>query len=210
MARFEVGDKVKIVSGRFYNSSDGKTPTGNSKGQWNGKEVYITKVKNGAKYPYHVSTGTKLGSGDLGWLKKEQISGYKIGGQNIKDEFAWTQENGGEIIRRSDGAILTPVKGATVFNAQQTDALWNLSKSLIGKSVTPTINPSAIVSNTNTHGDINLSFEGGISMYGVNDPETFAKNLADSLNNNTRIKKIIQDNTLGVALGKNSLNGLRH
>ena len=205
-----VGDKVTLVSGKFYNTSGGGSPTGNSKGRYNGSQVYITKIAPGAKYPYHISTGNRLGSGDLGWISLDKLKGYATGGRNIKDELAWTQEDGGEIIRRSDGAILTPVKGATVFNAQQTDALWNLSKSLIGKSVTPTINPSAIVSNTNTHGDINLSFEGGISMYGVNDPETFAKNLADSLNNNTRIKKIIQDNTLGIALGKNSLNGLRH
>lgn len=200
------GDKVKIVSGRFYNSSDGKTPTGNSKGQWNGKEVYITKVKNGAKYPYHVSTGTKLGSGDLGWLKKEQISGYKIGGQNIKDEFAWTQENGGEIIRRSDGAILTPVKGATVFNAQQTDALWNLSKSLIGNSgnLANTNIPDMVLKNGNQ--TINNDVRMDITLPNVTNYDEFVTQLkADS-----KFEKFVQSITFGNALGKNTLNKRRY
>ena len=200
------GDKVKIVSGRFYNSSDGKTPTGNSKGQWNGKEVYITKVKNGAKYPYHVSTGTKLGSGDLGWLKKEQISGYKIGGQNIKDELAWTQENGGEIIRRSDGAILTPVKGATVFNAQQTDALWNLSKSLIGNSgnLANTNIPDMVLKNGNQ--TINNDVRMDITLPNVTNYDEFVTQLkADS-----KFEKFVQSITFGNALGKNTLNKRRY
>ena len=200
------GDKVKIVSGRFYSSSDGKTPTGNSKGQWNGKEVYITKVKNGAKYPYHVSTGTKLGSGDLGWLKKEQISGYKIGGQNIKDEFAWTQENGGEIIRRSDGAILTPVKGATVFNAQQTDALWNLSKSLIGNSgnLANTNIPDMVLKNGNQ--TINNDVRMDITLPNVTNYDEFVTQLkADS-----KFEKFVQSITFGNALGKNTLNKRRY
>ena len=208
-----VGDKVTLVSGKVYNTSGGGSPTGNSKGQYNGSQVYITKIAPGAKYPYHISTGNRLGSGDLGWISLDKLKGYATGGRNIMDDFIWTQEGGkGEIVRTSDGALLTPIggKGGMVFNNAQSEALWNLTKSLVNQPSLPTINPSSVVTNARRGGDIHLSFEGGISMYGVNDPETFAKNLADSLNNNTRIKKIIQDNTLGVALGKNSLNGLRH
>lgn len=125
----KIGDKVTFLSGKYYYDSQGKTPLG-SKNQ--GKQVYITNIntKSWATHPYHISTGNKLGSGDLGWLKLNQISGYATGKKNFLDnEIAWTQENGKEfIVRPSDGAILTPIaKGDSVLNAQASGNIWDMA-----------------------------------------------------------------------------------
>lgn len=125
----KIGDKVKFVSGKYYYDSQGKNPLGS---KYQGKEVYITNIneKSWATHPYHISTGKKLGSGDLGWLKLNQISGYATGKKNfLSDELAWTQEAGKEfIIRPSDGAILTPLaKSDSVLSAAASSNLWDMA-----------------------------------------------------------------------------------
>lgn len=124
----EVGDKVKYNSGIYYENSYG----GGRHGSHNrGKNVYITKIHKGSPYPYHISTGKKLGSGDLGWLKLSQISGYAVGAKNLpNDELAWTQEGNKEeyIIRKSDGAILTPIaKQGDVLTHQASGNIWKMA-----------------------------------------------------------------------------------
>lgn len=124
----EVGDKVKYNSGIYYEDSYG----GGRHGSHNrGGSVYITKIHSGSPYPYHISTGKKLGSGDLGWLKLSQISGYATGVKNLPNsELAWTQEGNKEeyIIRKSDGAILTPIaKKGSVLNHKASGNIWNMA-----------------------------------------------------------------------------------
>lgn len=125
--KLKVGDKVTYKSGEYYNSSDGSAPTGHKN---RGKKVYITKINSGAQKPYHISTGKKLGNGDLGWLTKSQLN-YAKGAKNIlKDQMAWTNENwkngGAEtIVRKSDGAILTPLpKDSRIYNAMASKNMW--------------------------------------------------------------------------------------
>ena len=128
----KIGDRVKYVNGQYYYDSQGKKPLGSHK---KGEYVYITNInkKNWATHGYHISTGNKLGKGDLGWLKLNQLSGYATGKKNfLDDEIAWTQENGLEeyIVRPSDGAILTPIaRKGSVLNAQASDNLWNMTNS---------------------------------------------------------------------------------
>ena len=129
--KVKIGDRVKFLSGKYYYDSQGVNPAGSKN---HGKYVYITNVNNKkwATHPIHISTGKKLGSGDLGWLKKNQISGYATGKKNFLDnEIAWTQENGKEfIVRPSDGAILTPIaKGDSVLNAQASGNIWDMANS---------------------------------------------------------------------------------
>lgn len=124
----EVGDKVKYNSGIYYEDSYG----GGRHGSHNrGGSVYITKIHKGSPYPYHISTGKRLGSGDLGWLKLSQISGYATGVKNLPNsELAWTQEGNREeyIIRKSDGAILTPIaKKGSVLNHEASGNIWNMA-----------------------------------------------------------------------------------
>lgn len=125
----KVGDRVKFVSGQYYYDSQGKQPLGYHN---RGGYVYITKIStaNWSTHPYHISTGKKLGSGDLGWLKLNQLSGYATGKKKISNnEYAWTQENGQEfIVRPSDGAILTPVaKGDSVLSATASGNIWSMA-----------------------------------------------------------------------------------
>ena len=127
----KVGDKVKFVSGQYYYDSQGAKPLGS---KYQGKEVYITAVntKSWATHPYHISTGSKMGKGDLGWLKLDQLSGYAVGKKNfLDDEIAWTQENGREfIVRPSDGAILTPIaKGDSVLTSTASNNIWDMANS---------------------------------------------------------------------------------
>ena len=127
----KVGDKVKFLSGKYYYDSQGKKPLGS---KYQGKEVYITNInkKSWATHPYHISTGKKLGKGDLGWLKLNQLSGYAAGKKSFLDsELAWTQENGQEfIVRPSDGAILTPIaKGDSVLTSTASKNIWDMANS---------------------------------------------------------------------------------
>ena len=127
----KIGDRVKYVSGQYYYDSQGKKPLGSHN---LGKYVYITNIneKDWATHGYHISTGKKLGSGDLGWLKLNQISGYATGKKNFLDnEIAWTQEDGKEfIVRPSDGAILTPVaKGDSILTSAASKNIWDFANS---------------------------------------------------------------------------------
>ena len=113
---------------KYYEDSYG----GGRHGSHNrGGSVYITKIHKGSPYPYHISTGKRLGSGDLGWLKLSQISGYATGVKNLPNsELAWTQEGNKEeyIIRKSDGAILTPIaKKGSVLNHEASGNIWNMA-----------------------------------------------------------------------------------
>lgn len=128
----KIGDRVKYVSGQYYYDSQGREPLGSKN---KGEYVYITNIntRDWATHGYHISTGNKLGKGDLGWLKLNQLSGYASGKKDfLNDEVAWTQEGGLEeyIVRPSDGAILTPIaKKGSVLNAQASNNLWNMSNS---------------------------------------------------------------------------------
>lgn len=73
-----IGDKVTFLSGSYFYDSSGTNPSGS---KYHGKQVYITNLKtDGRKKPIHISTGASLGNGDLGWINKDQISGYDTGG----------------------------------------------------------------------------------------------------------------------------------
>lgn len=122
---------------------------------------------------------------------------YKSGSHNIsKKQLAWTQDGGSELIYRAvDGAILTPLNmGDKVFTHQMSENLWNLAQV---PNLNMAKNSIAPVSN------LTISID-GIEMHGVNDPVEFTKQLTNNLSNNSQVKKIIQDNTIGLALGNNS------
>lgn len=124
-----VGDKVTFTSGWYYYDSYGSSPAGH---QYQGSSVYITNINTRGSKPYHISTGSRLGDGDLGWLTLEQIRGYASGKRKLlSDEAAWTQENGSEmIIRPSDGAVLTPLaKNDSVLSATASRNIFDMANS---------------------------------------------------------------------------------
>lgn len=69
--RFKIGDKVWYDAGKYRYNSSGNLPCGD---KHRGEMVYVTYVSPIGEYGYHISTGNKLGDGDLGWVKAEQIS----------------------------------------------------------------------------------------------------------------------------------------
>lgn len=89
-----VGDKVIFASGKYFYSSDGKSPAGN---ELLGQEVYITSVNNEswAQKKYHISRTPRFGERDLGWVSLDQLRGYASGTKKFV--------NGSEIVRINEG-----------------------------------------------------------------------------------------------------------
>lgn len=212
--KIQVGDKVKFVSGKYYETPYG---TGNSGYQKRGSYVYITKVASSGSKKYHISTGNKLGKGDLGWLTKSQISGYASGAYNIrKDELAWTQEgskqnpNKSEIIiepsgrmltRSSDGAMLMHIaKGTSVLNGTASKNMYNFandpSKFISGLGVGH-FSTSGLRDTVNQN--VSVTNEISFTLPNVMNYE----DMVNKMQNDTRIRKSIQDITIGAINGKN-------
>ena len=116
----KVGDKVIFDNGNYYGSSDGSGRSGKS--NLNGT-VYITKISSGSTYPYHISTGSKFGSGDLGWVKLNQLKHYATGGHVDKDQWAFVNEDGQELIKYEGGTLIPLPGGGDVINAEKTKIL---------------------------------------------------------------------------------------
>lgn len=201
----KVGDKVKFVSGKYYYDSQGVTPAGS---KYQGKEVYITSIntKSWATHPYHISTGSKLGNGDLGWLKLDQISGYAVGKQNfLDDEIAWTQENGREfIVRPSDGAILTPIaKGDSVLTSAASNNIWDMANSpveFIKDNLG--IGSASVPSAQNVNNNITQHFENVTfsmpNVHGYND-------LLTEMQRDPKFEKLVLSMTIDRIAGRSSL-----
>lgn len=149
-----VGDAVTFVSGRYYYSSDGNSPSGN---QMLGQTVYIGHINNKpwATRPYAIYRDKALKQG-LGWVTLDQLQGYKKGTKSVpKNGLAWTQEgsNGKSkpelIVRKKDGAIITDVhRGDAIIPNNLTENLFEWGalspKQMLGdmmmKPVMPMIN----------------------------------------------------------------------
>lgn len=199
-----VGDRVKYVSGNYYLDSYGTSPLGYHN---RGGYVYITAINSRGSKPYHISTGSRLGSGDLGWLTLAQLAGYAKGKRLIdNDELAWTQENGAEmIVRPSDGAILTPLaKNDSVLNAAATQNIWDMANDPssfvrdnlgIGGS---SVSPAATAGNTNYTQDIqNVTFNfPNVKNY---------EELLVSMKKDRNFERLINAMTLDKIAGKNSM-----
>lgn len=191
-----VGDKVTFVSGRYTQDSYGQ---GRSGQKYQGQQVYITKINLKGSKPYHISTGSTLGDGDLGWVTLDQLSGYAKGSRGIsKNQYAWTQENGAEIIRTSDGALLTPLnRGDQVFTADMSRKLFDFAKSDIPNSL---LQNQDLIKNSTT-GTINNQNDITINLPNVTNYEQFKA----EMKKDGKLQSWMQEITFGQAIGKNSL-----
>ena len=196
-----VGTRVN-ATGNWYYDSYGTTPTGNVN-RFKPDYFEIDKIVNGRAYPYHIQAiirGKRAGGN--GWVKGNQI-GYKNGLKEATyDHLAWTQEDGGEIIRRSDGSILTPItRGTTVFTREMTDNLWNIAKQNPEKfyqNAMPTMNTFAT---TNRGGDVTISI-GDIKLDGIQNPDQFAQALIGVVQDYSKVQKVLQAATVDLVAGK--------
>lgn len=201
----KIGDRVKYVDGIYYYDSQGKKPLGShNKGEY----VYITNInkKSWATHPYHVSTGNKLGKGDLGWLKLNQLSGYSIGKKKfLGDEYAWTQEDGQEyIIRPSDGAILTPIaKSDSVLTSAASNNIWNMANSP-AEFIKDNLNLGSanVPNNSNVQSNYTQNFDKVIfnmpNVHGYNE-------LLSEMQKDPKFEKLILSMTFDQVTGKSSL-----
>ena len=72
-----VGETVTYTGGDYFETSAGSGKHGQ---RGPGKQVQITKIKEGANYPIHVISSDSA----YGWLKKSQLSGFDTGGYTGK------------------------------------------------------------------------------------------------------------------------------
>lgn len=195
-----IGDLVTYVSGKYHEDSwgNGRSGSQNLNGQ-----VYITKIAASSPYPYHISRGSTLGNGDLGWVTLDQLRGYKTGSKKINgDQWAWTQENGSEVIYdASNKSMLTPLGDKDmVFDAESSKRLWELSQGNF-----PFINIPSIVPDTNgirNTGIINNDNNINITLPNVTNYDDFKQ----QLQSDNKFVGFMQEVTLGQALGKPKLN----
>ena len=207
--KIQVGDKVKYVSGEYYNDSYGGNPHGHSN---RGGYVYITKINTKGTYPYHISTGKKLGSGDRGWLKKKQISGYARGAKRIaENELGWTNENwetdGFETyVRKADGAILTPLsKDSRIYNAMASENMWRAANDPSGYIRQYSGNSGVVVKNV-PQATQNTQIQMGDSQFNITLPSV--KNYDEfkaAMQKDKSFTRFIQSITIDPIAGK-SLN----
>lgn len=196
-----VGTRVN-ATGNWYYDSYGTAPTGNVN-RFKPDYFEIDKIVNGRAYPYHIQAIIKgKRAGGNGWIKGNQI-GYKNGLKEATyDHLAWTQEEGAEIIRRSDGSILTPItRGTTVFTREMTDNLWNIAKQNPEKfyqNAMPTMNTFAT---TNRGGDVTVSI-GDIKLDGIQNPDQFAQALIGVVKDYSKVQKVLQAATVDLVAGK--------
>ena len=196
-----VGTRVN-ATGNWYYDSYGTAPTGNVN-RFKPDYFEIDKIANGRAYPYHIQAIIKgKRAGGNGWVKGNQI-GYKNGLKEATyDHLAWTQEEGAEIIRRSDGSILTPItRGTTVFTREMTDNLWNIAKQNPEKfyqNAMPTMNTFAT---TNRGGYVTVSI-GDIKLDGIQNPDQFAQALIGVVKDYSKVQKVLQAATVDLVAGK--------
>lgn len=201
--KLQVGDKVTFKSGKYYYSPDGQTPTGS---KYQGKQVYITKINTAswATKPYHISTGKKLGSGDLGWLTKSQLSGYATGLKYAnKDEDAWVNELGSEsIINPTGSAIVTHVaKGSTILDAQATKNIWDMANDPSDFIGSHSFNIPGMSDNSSSGNFYSNVGSVNIDVSGVTDYKEFYNELIQD----SKFEKAIQAMTIGRAVGGSAL-----
>lgn len=147
----------------------------------------------------------------LEWLKKNGYGAknYASGGFNLKKQLAWTQENGDleYIIRKSDGAILTPIgRGDSVLNSEASKNLWDMATNpmqFIKDNMVMSIpNVSAIGGNNNVENNIQMT----ITLPGVSNYQEFVTRLQSD----AKFEKMIVDVTSSALTGNNSLSKYRH
>lgn len=167
----------------------------------------IQKIVNKMDKDGYVHNGTWKGKYQgITSLSAYHYNKFARGSKNIGyDQYAWTQENGPEIIvRKSDGAILTPLsKNDSVLTASATKNIWDMAntpndfilKSLQGANGIPRI----------AHGgaQVTQNFENvTFSMPNVRSYDEMLRQMQHDNN----FEKLINSMTLDVIAGKSSFN----
>ena len=214
--KVEIGDAVKFLSGSYYYSSDGQTPTGD---EMHGQTVYITHINTAswAKKQYHIARD-KAGTRPLGWVDISQISGFKNGTDYVPyDQLATVAEDGAEGIVHADGR-LEKVKALSesdaVINNKSFRNLLNFSANpvevlrdaILGNQIIPkdfidVSTPVAPVTNNVTN---NITNTVNIDVDNPADYNEFYKEIMTRFQNDKKAETMVQDMTIGRLNGKSN------
>lgn len=144
-------------------------------------------------------------------------SSYTGSSEQNKAMIKLMKENGfakggtiGSLIKSTgeDGFVLART-GEEVLSLEKISALKDAFISIDPivdnlKNLTSTTLPKLSATNLQKIQDVSIQI-GDIQMYGVNNPEEFASQLKSTINTDSSVRKILNDVTLGNALGKNTL-----
>lgn len=145
-------------------------------------------------------------------LNRMKFNGYKKGSDHIdKSQLAWTQEDKREMIyRASDGAVLTKLNpGDKVFTNEMTENLWKMAQmnpSLLTSGINYMPNLPEIIKSAGTSTIVEV---GDIVMNGVNDVETFGRQLREEILRNGKTTQCITEAVSAKQLGKNGVGNAR-
>lgn len=215
--KVEIGDAVKFLSGNYYYSSDGQTPTGD---EMHGQTVYITHINTAswAKKQYHIARD-KADTRPLGWVDISQIRGYKNGTDYVPyDQLATVAEDGAEGIVHADGR-LEKVKALSesdaVINNKSFRNLLNFSANpvevlrdaILGNQVIPKdfIDISTPVAPVTNNVTANNTFNFEINVDKPNNYDEFYGEVMTRFQKDIKAEKVVQHMTFGQLNGKGKL-----
>lgn len=205
----KIGDAVTYVSGKYYYSSSGTSPSGN---QMLGQTVYIGHINNAlwAKKPYAIYRDKALKQG-LGWVSLDQIKGYSKGTNSVPSErYAWVDEYGKKelVIRKKDNAILGHFsKGDAILNNDSVNNILKLAnnpRQFMMKNIgdiESLLSNTPDIRNINNDNNIENNVNVNIGIEKVLDYNDFVR----QLQKDPKFEKLVQSMTIEPMLGKGSL-----
>ena len=166
---------------------------------------YYSKMGGSGSYTSSYAQNTWM-------IKKMKEMGYAKGTDNATKGMRWTQENGEELIlRKSDGAILTPLNnGDMVLKHESTKTLYDFAnnpQAFLSNMNLPALDlklpklPQLVNKNANNTNGVDVDIH--IGQVVANDPVEFSTKLNKELVSNLKTRKILQEQVLGQSFGHN-------
>ena len=151
----------------------------------------------------------------LEWMKSRGIGGYRKGTKSAtKGLHIYGEDNpGSEVLVTKYGVLRQFDSGDTVFNKDQVEKLWNLSKGITTPNMymdnlgakLPDITPVSTNKSVDI-GGINVNVDKVVT----DNPEDFTRQLGNELAGNSKIQKILGEINSNQLLGRNSLSTRRY
>lgn len=172
-----------------------------------------TSAVNNIAYAIIKALGGDISHIDNVGTFKGHANGIKRSGK----EWAWTQEEGVELIRTKDGALLTPLDNSMVFNNESSRRLWEFSQNPVDylnklgiQDIAPQINMISpklpeVARNVSSNPVVNL---GGINI--VCNEVSNADEIVNDLISNKKFEKAMYSAVGNAMTGGNSLSKYRY
>jgi hypothetical protein len=151
----------------------------------------------------------------LEWMKSRGIGGYRKGTKSAtKGLHIYGEDNPcSEVLVTKYGVLRQFDSGDTVFNKDQVEKLWNLSKGITTPNMymdnlgakLPDITPVSTNKSVDI-GGINVNVDKVVT----DNPEDFTRQLTNELAGNSKIQKILGEINSNQLLGRNSLSTRRY